>query len=81
MSTKTKTASEMLRQVLLVEEGGSGQDVFWIRNEVAKVGARVRDEAGTIWRVAEIYNAKRFEDVDLQIRVWAEFAETLDGHR
>lgn len=81
MSVKAKAASEMLRQVLLVEEGGSGQDVFWIRNEVARVGARVRDEAGKIWRVAEIYNAKPFEDVDLQIRVWAEFAETLDGYR
>lgn len=77
----TKSKSEMLRQVLLVEESGNKQGVFWIDNDKARVGARVRDEAGKIWRVAEIYNAKSFEDIDRQIRVWAEFAETLDGHR
>lgn len=71
----------MLRQALLVEEDGSGQDVFWIDNDKARVGARVRDEAGKIWRIAEIYNAKSFDDVDRQICVWAEFAKTLDGHR
>jgi hypothetical protein len=69
----------MMRQVLL--RSGSKHDVFWIRNEVAKVGKKVVDEDGVVWTVAEAYNARPFKDVDLQIRVWAEFAETLDGRR
>ncbi len=77
--TTTKAPKTMLRQVLLVEDGGAGQAVFWIDNAIAKKGARVVDEAGKRWRVAEIYNARSFEDVDRQIRVWSEFAKTLEG--
>jgi hypothetical protein len=69
----------MMRQVLL--RSGTKEDVFWIRNEVARVGKRVVDEDGVVWTVAEAYNARPFKDVDRQIRTWAEFAETLDGHR
>ncbi len=54
--------------------------MFWINNELAKVGKRVVDGAGIIWRVAETYNARPFADVDRQIEVWAEFAKTLGGH-
>lgn len=79
MTATTKAPKALLRQVLLVEDGGTGQDVFWIRNDVARKGARVVDEAGKIWRVAEIYNVRSFEDVDRQIRVWSEFAKTLEG--
>lgn len=69
----------MMRQVLL--RSGTKQDVFWIRNEVARVGKKVVDADGIVWTVVEAYNAKPFDDVDRMIRVWAELAETLDGHR
>lgn len=77
--TTVKASTQMMRQVLL--RSGSKQDVFWIRNEVARVGKKVVDDDGIVWTVVEAYNARPFEDVDRQIRVWAEFAETLDGHR
>lgn len=77
--TTTKANKTLLRQVLLVEDGGSRQDVFWIDNAVARKGARVVDEAGKRWRVAEVYNVRSFEDVDRQIRVWSDFAKTLEG--
>ena len=70
---------KFLRQVLLVERFGSGQDVFWIPRQLAVQGKQVIDEAGKIWTVAEVYNVRKFEDVDRQLRVWAEFAETLNG--
>lgn len=75
-ATTTKAKTQMLRQVLL--RSGTKQDVFWIRNEIAKAGKRVVDDKGTVWIVVETYNARPFEDVDRQIRTWAEFAETLD---
>lgn len=77
--TTVKSSSQMMRQVLL--RSGTKEDVFWIRNEVARVGKKVVDEDGVVWTVTEAYNARPFEDVDRQIRTWAEFAETLDGHR
>lgn len=74
--TTTKPKAQMLRQVLL--RSGTKQDVFWIRNEIAKAGKRVVDDNGVVWTVIETYNARPFEDVDRQIRTWAESAETLD---
>lgn len=76
----TKTASKMLRQVKLVREGRPGEDVFWIDNDLAKVGKRVVDAGGVVWRVVETYNARPFTDIDRQIETWAEFAKTLGGH-
>ena len=78
--TTTKTPSKMMRQVKLVREDKPGEDVFWIDNDLARVGKRVVDQAGVVWRVAETYNARPFADVDRQIEVWAEFAKTLGGH-
>jgi hypothetical protein len=78
--TTTKSKSKMLRQVKLVREGAPGEDVFWIDNDLARIGKRVVDEAGVVWRVAETYNARPFADVDRQIRVWADFAKTLGSH-
>lgn len=74
--TTTKSKTKMMRQVKLVREGKPGEDVFWIDNDVAKVGRRVVDEAGVVWTVVETYNARPFEDVDRQIRTRAEFAAT-----
>ena len=68
-----------MRQVLLCERFGNGQDVFWIDNELASPGKQVLDEADKIWVVAEVYNVRKFADVDRQVGVWAEFARTLDG--
>ena len=78
--TTTAPKSKMMRQVKLVREGRPGEDVFWIDNDLAKVGKRLVDDKGVLWRVAETYNARSFEDVDRQIEVWAEFAKTLGGH-
>ena len=78
MTTTTKTPSKMMRQVKLVREDRPAEDVYWIDNELAKVGKRVVDGAGVIWRVAEIYNARPFADVEQQIETWAEFAKTLE---
>ena len=78
--TTPKAKSKMMRQVKLVRECRPGEDVFWIDNDLAKIGKRVVDGAGVVWRVAETYNARPFIDVDRQIEVWAEFAKTLGGH-
>ena len=78
--TTTKAKSRMLRQVKLVREERPGEDVFWIDNDLAQVGKRVVDEAGVVWKIAEIYNARPFADVDRQIEVWSEFAKTLGDH-
>lgn len=78
--TTTKAKPKMMRQVKLVREDRPGEDVFWIDNDLAKVGKRVVDEADVVWRVAETYNARPFADVDRQIEVWAEFTKTLGGH-
>lgn len=78
MSTKTK--GEMLRQVLLrrqLHDAGYSEDVFWIQNELAVVGKRVRDEEGIVWRVQEVYNAKPFSDVDKLRAAWKRWADVL----
>lgn len=83
MATAARDRGEMLRQVMLERErdgGGFKRDVFWIRNELATVGRRVVDEAGFVWTVVEAYNARRFADVEAQIKTWSEFAKTLEGH-
>lgn len=78
--TATKSKPKLMRQVKLVREDQPREDVYWISNELAKVGKRVVDEAGVVWRVAETYNVRPFADVEQQIEVWAEFAKTLGGH-
>lgn len=78
--TTTKPKAKMLRQVKLVREDQPREDVYWIPNELAKVGKRVVDEKDVVWRVAEAYNARPFADVERQIEVWSEFAKTLGDH-
>lgn len=76
----TIKSDKMLRQVLLKELNGTKQDVFWIDNEVARVGKKVKDEDGIVWVVAEAYNAKLFDDVDKQREAWKRWSDVLDGH-
>ena len=78
--TAIKSKSKLMRQVKLVREDQPREDVYWISNELAKVGKRVVDEAGVVWRVTEAYNARPFTDVERQIAVWSEFAKTLGDH-
>lgn len=81
--TTTKSKGELLRQVLLrrqLHDTGYTEDVFWIQNAMAKVGKRVRDEDGVVWRVQEIYNTKTFHDVDILRDTWKQFFDALDGH-
>jgi|HubBroStandDraft_5_1064220.scaffolds.fasta_scaffold233804_1 hypothetical protein len=78
-NTKSKT---ILRQVLLRRKTDSGtqEDVFWIANELAKINNRVQDEDGIIWTVAEIYNAKSYDNIEEIYKAWKRWADVLDGH-
>ena len=79
--TTTKTR-EIVRQVLLRRpcDNGYREDVYWIRNDLAKLNKRVKDEDGKIWTVAEVYSARPCEDLDAWREAWKKFADVLDGH-
>ncbi len=83
MSTTTAD-TKMLRQVLLrefkPEDQPRKQDVFWIENEFAKVGKKLKDDDGIVWVVVETYNAKLFKDVDKQREAWKRWADVLGDH-
>lgn len=66
------------RQVLLwrATDAGYTEDVAWIRNDLAKVGKVVRDEADVVWLVKELYGVQKV-GADWHSG-WRKFARVLD---
>ena len=82
MTTTTKS-DIVLRQVLMRRDSGDGvalEDVYWIFNELAKVGKHVVDDNGAEWTIIETYGAKKFDDVDKQRDAWKIWHDKLKDH-
>ena len=71
---------QMMRQVTMRRLKGDGMvvDVCWIRNALARVGARVRsEEDGEIWTVVEIYGAQPISRLQSAEATRSDFEEVL----
>lgn len=74
--------AETLRQVLLRRPSPNGhyEEIFWIANDLARTGKRLRDDDNYVWEVIAIYGAKEFDDVDAQRAAWKRWRDVLEGH-
>jgi len=70
------SSTDTYTQVML-ESKALGRLVCWVESRYARLGARVRDETGAVWTVAERYVTWEKGKIDEQYRTVTRLQEVL----